>query len=87
MSNLLDSWTAGQDKVIRVGAAEAVFASLRNAIEGGKIPVGSRLDSEASLAQQYGVSRSMVREALRSCNALGLTATYSLRIPMSSPPS
>jgi len=76
MSNLLDSWTAGQDKVIRVGAAEAVFASLRNAIEGGKILVGTRLDSEASLAQQYGVSRSMVREALRSCNALGLTATY-----------
>ncbi|CAH0162625.1 HTH-type transcriptional regulator LutR [Arthrobacter sp. Bi83] len=76
MSNLLDSWTVGQDKVIRVGAAEAVFTSLRNAIEGGKIPVGARLDSEASLAQQYGVSRSMVREALRSCNALGLTATY-----------
>ncbi len=38
--------------------------------------MGSRLDSEASLAQQFGVSRTMVREALRSCNALGLTATY-----------
>ena len=69
--NLLDSWTVGQDKVIRVGAAEAVFASLRNAIEGGKIPVGARLDSEASLAQQYGVSRSMVREALSPATRSG----------------
>jgi GntR family transcriptional repressor for pyruvate dehydrogenase complex len=76
MMNLLDSWTAGQDKVVRVGLAEAVLASLRGAIEGGKIPVGVRLDSEASLAQQFGVSRTMVREALRSCSALGLTATY-----------
>src|SRR2546428_4222462 len=76
MINLLDSWTAGQDRVVRVGAAEAVLASLRNAIEGGRIPVGARLDSEASLSQQFGVSRTMVREALRSCNALGLTATY-----------
>lgn len=33
------------------------------------------LGSEASLAQRYGVSRSVVREALRSCNALGLTTT------------
>jgi GntR family transcriptional repressor for pyruvate dehydrogenase complex len=74
--NLLDSWTAAQDRVVRVGAAEAVFASLRSAIEGGKIPVGTRLDSEASLAKQYGVSRTMVREALRSCTALGLTATH-----------
>lgn len=72
--NLLDSWTAGQ--VVRVGAAEAVLSSLRSAIEGGEIPVGSRLDSEASLAQQFGVSRTMVREALRSCNALGLTVTH-----------
>jgi GntR family transcriptional repressor for pyruvate dehydrogenase complex len=74
--DLLDSWTARQDRVVRVGAAEAVFASLRSAIEGGKIPVGTRLDSETSLAKQYGVSRTMVREALRSCTALGLTATH-----------
>jgi GntR family transcriptional repressor for pyruvate dehydrogenase complex len=74
--DLLDSWTARQDRFVRVGAAEAVFVSLRNAIEGGKIPVGTRLDSETSLAKQYGVSRTMVREALRSCTALGLTATH-----------
>lgn len=38
-------------------------------------PVGSKLNSEAALAQNYGVSRSVIREALRSCTALGLTVT------------
>ncbi len=74
--DLLDSWTARQERVVRIGAAEAVFASLRGAIEAGEIPVGTRLDSEATLARQFGVSRTMVREALRSCTALGLTATH-----------
>lgn len=74
MVNLLDSWTAGQ-RVVRVGAADAVLATLRAAIEEGRIPIGSRLDSEAALAQQFGVSRTMVREALKSANALGLTVT------------
>ncbi len=60
---------------MRVGAAEGVLAALRSAIETGKLPVGTRLDSEASLAQRFGVSRTMVREALRSLGSLGLTAT------------
>ncbi|GER23747.1 GntR family transcriptional regulator [Zafaria cholistanensis] len=72
--NLSDSWTAGQ-QIVRVSAAEAVFTSLRQAIEGGELPVGTRLSSEAAMAQQYGVSRSVVREALRSCASLGLTET------------
>lgn len=37
--------------------------------------MGAKLGSEAALAQRYGVSRSVVREALRSCTALGLTVT------------
>lgn len=60
---------------MRVSAAETVFKALREAIEEGKISVGTRLDSEAVLARQFGVSRSVIREALRSCNALGLTET------------
>jgi GntR family transcriptional regulator, transcriptional repressor for pyruvate dehydrogenase complex len=72
--NLSDSWTAGQ-RIVRVSAAEAVFNSLRKAIEDGQLPVGTRLSSEALLAQQYGVSRSVIREALRSCASLGLTET------------
>ncbi|NKX54901.1 FadR/GntR family transcriptional regulator [Arthrobacter mobilis] len=72
--NLSDSWTAGQP-IARVSAAEAVFSSLRQAIEDGRLAVGTRLSSEAALAQQFGVSRSVVREALRSCASLGLTET------------
>jgi len=52
-----------------------VFNAIRGDIEAGQIPVGGKLSSEATLAQQYGVSRSVIREALRSCTALGLTVT------------
>ncbi|WP_449371950.1 FadR/GntR family transcriptional regulator [Arthrobacter psychrolactophilus] len=73
--NLSDSWTAGQGPIVRVSAAEAVFKAIRTAIESGALAIGSKLSSEALLAQQYGVSRSVIREALRSCTALGLTET------------
>ena len=74
--NLSDSRTAGQPAPLaRLSAAEAVFAAIRGDIESGVVPVGGKLSSEATLAQQYGVSRSVIREALRSCTALGLTVT------------
>ncbi|WP_419095518.1 FadR/GntR family transcriptional regulator [Pseudarthrobacter naphthalenicus] len=59
----------------RLSAAEAVFNAIRGDIESGVVAVGGKLSSEASLSQQYGVSRSVIREALRSCTALGLTVT------------
>ncbi|WP_138443359.1 FadR/GntR family transcriptional regulator [Sinomonas susongensis] len=84
--NLSDSPTARQREAIpsgapsrplpRLSAAEAVLAELRGAIEAGDLPVGSKLPAEAALAARYGVSRSVVREALRSCAALGLTETH-----------
>jgi DNA-binding FadR family transcriptional regulator len=75
--NLSDSRTAGQPAapLARLSAAEAVFNAIRGDIESGAFPVGSKLNSEAALAQAYGVSRSVIREALRSCTALGLTLT------------
>jgi GntR family transcriptional repressor for pyruvate dehydrogenase complex len=78
--NLSDSRTAGQQgatpsPLARLSAAEAVFNAIRGDIEGGRVAVGAKLNSEAGLAQQYGVSRSVIREALRSCNALGLTVS------------
>lgn len=80
--NLSDSRTAGQpaeslraQPLARLSAAEAVFNAIRADIESGKVAVGGKLSSEAMLAQQYGVSRSVIREALRSCTALGLTVT------------
>lgn len=89
--NLSDSRTAGQpaqpledsppaaqaiaQPLARLSAAEAVFNAIRADIESGNVAVGGKLSSEATLAQQYGVSRSVIREALRSCTALGLTTT------------
>lgn len=83
--NLSDSRTAGQPApnpvdapahpLPRLSAAEAVFNALRTEIESGRVAVGAKLSSETTLAQRYGVSRSVVREALRSCTALGLTVT------------
>lgn len=58
-----------------MGAAEAVLADLRTSIEDKDLPVGTKLPAEAALASRYGVSRSVIREALRSTNALGLTET------------
>src|SRR6478735_8408104 len=70
-----DSWTASQPQFARVSAAEAVLADLRASIERGELPVGQRLPSEAALGKRYQVSRAVVREALRSCETLGLTRT------------
>lgn len=53
------------------------MADLRNAITSGELAIGDRLPSETSLAARHGVSRSVIREALRSCHALGLTETKS----------
>ncbi len=74
-----DSWTAGQPEFTRLSASEAVLADLRAAIEKGELAVGARLPSEAAMATRYGVSRSVVREALRSCETLGLTETHTGR--------
>ena len=79
--NLSDSRTAGPQSgantfpLARLSAAEAVFNAIRGDIRSGALAVGAKLSSEASLAAQYGVSRSVIREALRSCTALGLTVT------------
>ncbi len=54
---------------------DAVLAHLRAAIEGGDYAVGDKLPSEATLASEYEVSRSVVREALRGLQALGMTAS------------
>jgi len=52
---------------------EAVLGFLREGIEHGRYAVGDKLPAEASLAKEFGVSRPVVREALRGLQALGLT--------------
>ncbi len=71
--NLSDSQTAGQGGPRRISAMEAVLAHLRRLIERGDHPVGAKLPSEAALSREFEVSRSVVREALRGLQALGMT--------------
>ena len=70
--NLSDSRTAGQP-LKRVSAMEAVLSQLRTAIEEGAVQVGDKLPAESALSAEFGVSRAVVREALRGLQALGLT--------------
>lgn len=55
---------------------EAVLADIRGAIESHALAVGDKLPSETQLAQQYGVSRPVLREALRGLQALGLIVSH-----------
>jgi len=52
--------------------AEAIAAELRQDILGGRFRPGERLPSERDLVASTGGSRSSVREALKSLEALGL---------------
>jgi DNA-binding GntR family transcriptional regulator len=52
-------------------AAERAYGILRNAVVGGALPPGTRLRAD-SLAQELGVSKTPVREALRKLEAEGL---------------
>ncbi|MEV7180295.1 FadR/GntR family transcriptional regulator [Kitasatospora sp. NPDC093679] len=54
---------------------EAVFGHLRSAIEHGVYAVGDKLPSEAELCRTLGVSRPVLREALRALQAMGLTVS------------
>ncbi len=56
-----------------MSAMEAVLAHLRAAIERGEYAVGEKLPSEAALSREFEVSRSVLREALRGLQALGMT--------------
>jgi len=52
---------------------EAVLSELRAAIAGGAVQIGDKLPAESALSAEFGVSRAVVREALRGLQALGLT--------------
>lgn len=52
--------------------AEQLVAHLDAKIVTGAVPAGTRLESERKLAERHGVSRPVVREALRSLQERGL---------------
>jgi DNA-binding FadR family transcriptional regulator len=55
-----------------LGIKERVAGQLRGLIEAGSLQAGEQLPSECELAEQLGVSRSTVREAVQFLGALGL---------------
>jgi GntR family transcriptional repressor for pyruvate dehydrogenase complex len=59
-------------KVRRVRSFDDVVEQVRAAIIDGSILAGERLPSERELAEQFGVSRATLREALRALEAVGL---------------
>ncbi|MBX5012076.1 FadR/GntR family transcriptional regulator [Rhizobium lentis] len=71
----MDSWLSDRKEIGRRNAAEAVFEDIRTAIVDRKLALGTRLPSELQLAEGYGISRAIVREALRSLQTLGFTQT------------
>ena len=51
--------------------ADEVSAQIRRRIEDGWIAKGERLPSERDLAEELGVSRTVLRESLRTLESLG----------------
>jgi GntR family transcriptional repressor for pyruvate dehydrogenase complex len=63
------------NQVIRkTSAVDEVFLSLHEGIVKGELPVGHRFPPQEILAEQMGVSRSTMREAINKLTMLGLLA-------------
>jgi len=68
-----DRRSIGSLNVVRRPAShELVLEQVRRAIRLGRFDAGTRLPSERELAQQFGVSRTTVREAIRVLQGEGL---------------
>lgn len=59
--------------------ADSVVRSTAEDILSGRLAAGAKLPSERELAQQYGVGRPLIREALRSLAEMGLIETQPAR--------
>lgn len=62
-------------KINKPKVSDAVFEQLRQGIIQQDFPIGSKLPSEQSLAQSFGVSRTSVRAAIQRLATLGLLET------------
>jgi GntR family transcriptional regulator, transcriptional repressor for pyruvate dehydrogenase complex len=74
--NLYDRQTASLlTRVKRSQASDEVANQLTRLITGGELKEGDRLPSEHTLSVSFGVSRPIVREALRELRSLGLVVS------------
>jgi GntR family transcriptional regulator, transcriptional repressor for pyruvate dehydrogenase complex len=64
-------------RVSRTTLLETLTERIETKIRSGEYPQGQRLPSEGDLADQYGVSRPLVREALANLRARGYIETRS----------
>jgi len=64
------SFTATSFTPVRL--TDGVLADLSEAILGGRLAPGAKLVAEAKLAASYGVSKQVVREAIRQLAAIGV---------------
>jgi GntR family transcriptional repressor for pyruvate dehydrogenase complex len=62
------------EPVVRAAVSDAVFGRLRDAILTGRIAPGEALPGERGLAEQFGVARHALREALRRLEQVGLVS-------------
>ena len=62
------------EPVVRAAVSDVVFGRLRDAILTGRIAPGEALPGERRLAEQFGVARHALREALRRLEQVGLVA-------------
>lgn len=63
------------ERVERLRVSDSVAAQLTQLITKGVYGVGEKLPSERVLAEEFGVSRSSMREAIRSIEASGLVSS------------
>lgn len=61
--------------IAKKGVCQTIVESVIDQIKNGKLKPGDRLPNEKEMAEQYGVSRISLREALRSLSAKGLVVT------------
>ena len=59
-------------RVVRTRLYQQVADDIEEAILDGSYPPGSKLPSEQELADDYGVSRNVIREALKRLKERGL---------------
>lgn len=69
---LADSAFTPFRSIDRTRAFEAVGYQVEQAIKDGRYPVGTRLPSERDMAEEFGVSRVVIREAMRALESRGL---------------
>lgn len=61
--------------IVRKSISDQVFDYLVDEIKGGRLKPGDKLDTERALAEQLGVSRVSIREAVSSLNRMGVLVT------------